>query len=64
MNDEFDKFFNEPESYGLRSERFYHLLNIEPEKFQLVVKWMRYTFQAGVETGYKKALNEFNQTTQ
>lgn len=61
LESEFDKYFNAPEGYGLRSERLYLLLGLDQEKFALLTKWMRYTFQQGVELGYKKAAEELGE---
>ena len=47
---EFDRWFNEPESYGLRSERFYDLVNntADPQKrFEIITQWMTAAFDAG-----------------
>lgn len=51
--DEFDKYFDQPECYGLRSERLYLELGLSNEKFAIVREWMAYTFLQGARTGYQ-----------
>jgi hypothetical protein len=51
---DFDRWFNEPESYGLRSERLFYLLQNQPdelERFKLITRWMRAAFEYGRNSG-------------
>ena len=47
---EFDRWFNQPEEHGLRSERFYDLVNntTDPlKRFEIITQWMTAAFDAG-----------------
>lgn len=47
---EFTHWFNELECYGLRSERFFDLINNEKDvlkRFQHITKWMEASFDMG-----------------
>jgi hypothetical protein len=49
---EFDRWFNQPEAYGLRSERFYDLLNNTPDqqqRFEIAELWLLAAWLAGKE---------------
>lgn len=59
--EEFDHYFNEPECYGLRSERLYLLLNIDNKKFQILENWMQHTYLQGARCGYQHALDLIKQ---
>lgn len=51
MNDEFQKWFHELESFSLRSERFYLdievLTNKAHQLYPVMSKWMEAAFEAG-----------------
>ena len=50
---EFDRWFNQPEPYGLRSERLYHLVNnsTDPLKqFEIIELWLLAAWLAGKES--------------
>jgi hypothetical protein len=50
---DFEYWFNEPEPYGLRSERFYDLLNNthDPQRrFEIAQQWLWAAWQAGKES--------------
>jgi hypothetical protein len=46
----FDRWFEQPEEYGLRSERFFDHLDLitdTHERNQFITNWMRAAFEAG-----------------
>jgi hypothetical protein len=50
---DFEYWFNQPESYGLRSERFYDLLNNthDPQRrFEIAEQWLLAAWLAGKES--------------
>jgi len=56
--DEFDHYFNEPECYGLRSERLYWLLEADqPRRFEIVENWLKWAYIKGAEQGYQHSLS-------
>lgn len=55
--DEFDHYFNEPECYGLRSERLYFLLGADQERFRIVENWLKWAYIKGAEQGYQHSLS-------
>jgi hypothetical protein len=60
--EEFHRWFDEPEEYGLRSERFFSMIDsytdpIERNKF--IMRWMAAAFDAGINT-----CNQNTKTTQ
>ncbi len=47
---DFERWFDKPECYGLRSERFYDLVQNEKDFakcFHLITQWMQAAFDAG-----------------
>lgn len=54
----FELYFNEPEEYGLRSERLYWLLEAQqPRRFEIVENWMKWAFIQGARHGYQHSLD-------
>lgn len=54
--EEFARWFDEPEEYGLRSERFFAMLDNytdKTERNRLVRLWMTAAFDAGRHPEYK-----------
>ena len=54
--EEFDKWFNQQENYGLRSERFFEMLDNytdKTERNRLIRLWMTAAFDAGRHPEYK-----------
>ena len=45
----FERWFDEPEDYGLRSERFFDILPYDQRVNELVERWIRAAFEAGRE---------------
>ena len=56
LYEEFEAWFNSPEPYGLRSERFYNLVNTDPQTFKLIENWLRAAHAQGARTAYQDAL--------
>jgi len=48
----FERWFDEPESYGLKSERFYYIVN-DPDKYANIERWLQAAFDAGREQKVK-----------
>ena len=46
---QFEDWFNEQESYGLRSERFFSLVPFRAREAELLGKWLEAAFNAGRE---------------
>jgi hypothetical protein len=44
----FKHWFDEPEDYGLRSERFYYFVN-DQDKYANIERWIKAAFDAGRE---------------
>lgn len=47
---DFDSWFNQLESYGLRSERLFYLLaneHDELKRFEIITRWMQAAFESG-----------------
>ena len=54
--DNFSGWFDEPENYGLRSERFFSQLEHThdlTERNKLIENWLRAAFNTGYESGLK-----------
>ena len=52
LDDWFNDWFNELESYSMRSERFYEL--VKPSELGAVLGWLKAAFEAGVIAGSKE----------
>lgn len=53
LEDEFNSWFNEIESFGLRSERFYQELNLyctRENQAELMLSWLKVAYLHGVKT--------------
>lgn len=56
----FETWFNQQELYGLKSERFYELLNQlahSPSLSESAVAWLRAAYEEAYTTGYADAMN-------
>lgn len=53
---EFERWFDEPEEYGLRSERFFSILDSYTDRYErnkFIELWMTAAFDAGRHPEYK-----------
>lgn len=60
LEDEFNSWFNEIESFGLRSERFYHELNCyctREIKSDLMLDWLKAAYMHGIKTAAQDSVD-------
>ena len=61
MNANFEAWFNQIELYGLKSERFYDLLDLvtdDPKMKKSFVAWLEAAYESGFEDGITNRSNK------
>lgn len=60
LEDEFNSWFNEIESFGLRSEKFYQELNCyctRENQVELMLSWLKAAYLHGIKTAAKDSVD-------
>ena len=60
LEDEFNSWFNEIESFGLRSERFYQELNCyctRENQAELMLSWLKAAYLHGIKTAAQDSID-------